>query len=300
MELRGTRIDEAACEIFGLWASRLVVTAADRDWLAAATQAATGYGTSIIGCDAEAGLEQQFAPEVTPDGRPGAALAFFGRRRSALIQAVQNRTGQCLLTCPTTTVFDGLGPDAERTFDLGRWLRYFGDGHQYQTTAAGRTGWALPVMSGEFFCQATAGLTHGFGGATVFICGQSEPTTRAAAKQAADALAPMPGIITPFPGGVCRAGSKVGSRYQSLVASTNDAYCPTLRGHEHTEVELHETVNCVYEIVINGFTQSVVCDAVRQTVQQAAGEGIVEISTGAHGGKLTGTRLELRDIMQEQ
>jgi len=298
MELRGTRIDEAVCEIFGLWASRLVVTAADEHWLEAASAAAAGYATSIIGCDAEAGIECPLAPSETPDGRPGKALGFFGRRRSTLIEAVRNRTGQCLLTCPTTTVFDGLGKAGERAFDLGRWIRFFGDGHQHQTTHAGRAGWTLPVMSGEFFCEGRASLVHAFGGATVFICGQDEPTTREAARRAAAALEPMPGIITPFPGGVCRAGSKVGSRYHSLVASTNDAYCPTLRGHEHTEVQLHEQVGCVYEIVINGFSEHAIRHAVRAAVHEAAGQGIIEISTGAHGGKLTGARLELRQIMQ--
>ena len=53
--------------------------------------------------------------------------------------------------------------------------------------------------------------------------------TLAAAEAAVDAMRQVPGVILPFPGGVVRSGSKVGSRYKSLIASTNDAYCPTLR-----------------------------------------------------------------------
>jgi formylmethanofuran--tetrahydromethanopterin N-formyltransferase len=299
MDLHGTRIDDAACELFGLWASRLIVTADDAHWLAAATASAGGYGTSFIGCDAEVAVERQLAPSETPDGRPGAAMLFFNRRQSTLTKAVQNRTGQCLLTCPTTAVFDGLGEARETSLDLGRWVRYFGDGHQYETTHFGRDGWAIPVMSGAFFCEATAGLTHALGGAAVFICGADGSATLDAARRAVEAIAPLPQVITPFPGGVCRAGSKVGSRYRNLVASTNDAYCPTLRGSAKTEMQLHEQVECVYEIVINGLSERAITEAVRTTVTAAAGTGVIEITTGTHGGKLTGRRLNLRQIMQD-
>jgi len=192
MELRGTRIEDATCELFGLWACRLIVTGADQSWLEAATTAACGYGSSIIGCDAEAGREAWLDPSLTPDGRPGAALALFARRRSALSRAVQNRVGQGILTCPTTAVFDGLGEASEHRFDLGRWLRFFGDGHEQSATRHGRDGWVIPVMSGEFFCEATAGLNHALGGAAVFVCGEDEPGTRAAAMRGAAAVAPMP------------------------------------------------------------------------------------------------------------
>jgi formylmethanofuran--tetrahydromethanopterin N-formyltransferase len=299
MQLNGTRIDDAACEVFGMWGSRLIVTADDQHWLGAATRSACGYGTSFIGCDVEAGFEQPLPPEQTPDGRPGAAMLFFNRRHGNLAKAVQNRTGQCLMTCPTTAVFDGL-PDApkQRRFDLGRWIRYFGDGYQYETSHAGRSGWAIPVMAMEFFCESTAGYAKGTGGAAIFICGADPHQTLDGARRAAEAIRPMPGVITPFPGGVCRAGSKVGARYHNLVASTNDAYCPTLRHLANTETQVHEEVACVYEIVINGITQEAVVDAIRAGIHAAAGPGIVEISAGVHGGRLTGERLKLREILE--
>ena len=70
----------------------------------------------------------------------------------------------------------------------------------------------------------------GVAGGNFLILAESQATALAAAEAATDAIARVPGVILPFPGGVVRSGSKVGSKYKALRASTNDAYCPTLRG----------------------------------------------------------------------
>jgi formylmethanofuran--tetrahydromethanopterin N-formyltransferase len=300
MHVKGTHIAATECEVFTLWASRLIVTAVDPFWRDAAVQAATGYGSSIIGCDCEAGLEQPLTADQTPDGRPGAALLFFHRRVEKLAQAVQNRAGQCLMTTPTTAVFDGLPTvaDPSQRLGLGGWLRFFGDGHQRQTEHAGRTGWAIPVMDGDFFAEATVGCDQAVGGAAVFVQGADPASTLTAARQGVEAIASQPGIITPFPGGVCRSGSKVGSRYRKLIASTNDAYCPTLRHASGLSSQLPDSVNCVYEVVIDGLTSEAVQQAVGTLVHHAAGEEVFQISTGVHGGKLTGQRWALRSMVQ--
>ena len=292
MIVQGTLIDDVHAEAFAMVASRLVVTAEDEHWLAAAVACVTGYGTSIIGCDAEVGLEGYVEAEATPDGRVGASILFFARTMRRLGKAVQNRAGQCLMTCPTTAVFDGM-PQASERFDLGRWLRFFGDGHQKRTIAHDRKGYHIPVMSGEFFCQDDAGVLPGLGGATLFVAGGQPGQTLHAARQAAEAMGAVPRMITPFPGGVCRCGSKVGSKYASLMASTHHVYCPTLRKAAGVNSKLHEAVTCQYEIVIDGLTVADVTAALGVGIQAAAGSGARVLSAGQYEGKL-GDVIEIR------
>lgn len=274
-------------------AARLIVTADDAHWLDAAARAATGYATSIIGCDCEAALAQYLEPAQTPDGRAGAALLFFARRAERLTDAVRHRTGQCLMTCPTVAVFDGL-PDAEQRFTLGKWVRFFGDGFDKKTRQGGRDGYGVPVMSGEFFCETDVGHVEGVGGGTVLLGGAEHGRVLDAARRAIEAVAALPEVITPFPAGVCRSGSKAGARQRKLIASTNDPYCPTLR--DQVDSRLPDDVTCVYEIVIDGLTREAVADAMRTVIQTAAGPGVDWISSAAIGGDLGQVRIPLRDL----
>ena len=240
MQIQGVTIDETYAEAFRMWAARLIVTAIDEYWVRIAAQEVTGYGTSVIGCDAEAGVERWLPAAETPDGRPGAALMFLSFKADPIAAAVLKRTGQCLMTCPTTAVYDGLADvkiseDSTR-FALGSKLRYFGDGHQKSKLIGNRRFWRIPVMDGEFTCEESAGAIKAIGGGNFLICGRDQRSTLEAARRAVDAIAPLPGVITPFPGGVVRSGSKVGSRYKALFASTNDAFCPTLRSQVPTEI----------------------------------------------------------------
>ena len=293
--LRGTAIDDAHSDAFAMHAARLIVTADDAHWLDAAAQAACGYGSSIIGCDAEVGVELHLEPEDTPDRRSGLALLFFARSEEKLVAAVRNRTGQCLMTCPGTAVYDGLADAADRAA-LGDWLGGFGDGHQRTATRFNRPGVVIPVMEGEFFCQADLGIIPAVAGATLLI-GGSEPTpTLAAARRAAEAIAPLPQVITPFPAGVCRSGSKVGSREGDLLASTHDRYCPTLR--DKVDSLLPADVTCVYEIVIDGLSVEAVRDALRAAVSAAAGPSVSWLSSSNLGGRLGTIRLPLREVVR--
>ena len=293
MNLGDTLIDDTFAEAFRMRYARLVVTAADEHWLQAAVAEAVGYGASVIACDAEVGCERLLSPEETPDGRAGAALLAFGFSNDALAKAVANRTGQCLMTCPTTAVFDGL-PGTQDRLDLGKHLRFFGDGFQKSKVIAGRRYWRIPVMDGEFLVEESVGAAKGVAGGNILIQAESQAAGLAAARRAVETLAPMPGVITPFPGGVVRSGSKVGSRYKALKASTSHAFCPTLRGR--VETLLHEGVNCVYEIVIDGVDESAVAGAMHAAMHAAAGEGIVAISAGNYGGKLGKFHFKLREL----
>ena len=282
---------------------RIVVTGRNRRWIEAAVHSFCGYGSSVIGCDAEVGVEQWLEPSDTPDGRPGVKILIFGFSSKAVQDAVVNRTGQCLMTCPTTAVYAGTenvngeeGESVERV-PLGKHLRFFGDGFQKSKLIADRRFWRIPVMDGEFLVEDLVTVRKGVAGGNLLILGQDQGTALDAAERAVTAIAELAEVITPFPGGVVRSGSKVGSRYPSLRASTSDSYCPTLRGR--VESNLPENVNCVYEIVVDGTSSKAVAQATRTGIEAAVGEGVVSISAGNYGGKLGKHHFYLHDIMGE-
>lgn len=296
-ELHGVAIDETFAEAFTVTGARLIVTAETREWVRIAAATATGNATSVIACDCEAGVDRELEPAETPDGRPGVVLLLFAFNREALAKAVQGRVGQCILTCPTTACFNGL-PDEprDRQIPLGKGLRYFGDGWQTSKKLAGRRYWRVPVMDGEFLCEDVAGTTKGVGGGNLLICGRDRTSTLAATVAAAEAMRAVPDVILPFPGGIVRSGSKVGSKYKALKASTNDPYCPTLKGVVQTA--LPPDCNAVYEIVADGLTFEAVQSAMRAGLHAAArSPGVLRITAGNYGGKLGKHHFHLGELV---
>jgi formylmethanofuran--tetrahydromethanopterin N-formyltransferase len=288
-------VEDTFAEAFPMTAARVIVTAATSEWAAIAGREATGYSASVIGCDAEAGIARILDPDETPDGQPGVSLLFFAFSRDALQQAVINRVGQCILTCATTSCYNGLPIVAEKSIRIGGNLRFFGDGFQISKQLEGRRYWRLPVMDGEFTCEDLFGTVKGVAGGNFLIMGESRTKALAAAEAAACAIQRVPGVILPFPGGIVRSGSKVGSRYKKLRASTNDAYCPTLRGLVNSR--LPEGVNAVYEIVIDGLDLAAVEQATRVGVEAACQPGIISISAGNYGGNLGPFHLHLHQVL---
>lgn len=297
MVVNGTEIEDTFAEAFAMRYVRLLVTAADSYWLDAAVREFAGDSASVIGCDAEIGLECLVPPEETPDGRPGAALLVFGFSVDALQKAVPRRVGQCIMTCPTTAVFDGLEP-TDRRIKVGGHVRFFGDGYQQSKLLIDRRYWRIPVMDGEFWVVDEMYVGRGVAGGNLIVQGRSQAATLAAARRAAEAVAPLRGVITPFPGGVVRSGSKVGSRYRKLKASTYDAFCPTLRGLVPSQ--LHPDAHAAYEIVIDGIDASCVAAAMRAALLAATGKDIVRISAGNYGGKLGAFPFYLRKLLSEE
>lgn len=283
MLLGETQIDDTFAEAFRMRYTRLVVTAYDSYWLDAAAREFTGFASSVIACDVEAGVETYLNESETPDGRPGASFLLFGFSTDALAKAVPHRVGQCLMTCPSTAVYDGLNPSDE-SIPLGKSLRYFGDGFQKSKSLAGRRYWRVPVMDGEFLVEHKAGVGKGVGGGNLIVQGRTFEATLRAARAASEAVASLPGVIAPFPGGIARSGSKVGSKYKKLPASTSDAYCPTLRGR--VETKLHPEAQVAYELVVDGVDEPAVAGAMTAAMRAAAGPDVVAISAGNYGGKL--------------
>ncbi len=290
------RIDDTYAEAFEMSCTRLVVTAIDRGWLEMAAGSFCGYGTSVIGCDAECGIERWIESGQTPDGRPGMALLAFSFSASKLQQAVVNRAGQCLMTCPTTAVFNGL--ESDEHIALGRQLRFFGDGFQKSKLLGDRRFWRIPVMDGEFVVEQSVGVARGIGGGNFVIVGDDTGATLAATQAAVHAIAELADCITPFPGGIARSGSKVGSRYKNQVASTSEAHCPTLRGRVTSQ--LHREAQAAYEVVIDGTSEAVIRESMRRGIQAAlaspSANRIVQVTAGNYGGRLGKCLLHLRSL----
>ena len=296
MILSGVEIEDTFAEAFSMRGTRLIVTADTAGWARIAAETATGFATSVIACGAEAGIERALAGDETPDGRPGISILIFAINREALTKAVRDRVGQCVLTCPGTACYAGM--DEGDAIPLGRVLRYFGDGHQTAKRLAGRRFWRIPVMDGEFLCEDTVGQTKAVGGGNFLILGRTRLAVLAAAERAVAAMRLMPAVIMPFPGGVVRSGSKLGSKYKGLAASSNLAYCPTVRGIVATS--LPDAVEAALEIVIDGLTEDAVARAMTAGIRAAcAGNNgeILRISAGNFGGKLGAFNFHLRKLL---
>lgn len=283
---RGVRIVDTFAEAFDMRAARVLITARSSGWARTAAQAMTGFATSVIGCKVEAGIEADLPLSETPDGRPGVSVLVFGFDADGLGTRLTDRVGQTVLTCPTTACFDGL-PEAAERVKVGGSLRHFGDRFQSSKFLNGLRYWRIPVMEGEFLVQEVFGIQKAIGGGNFLIMAKDPDAALAAAESAVDAMRKVRGVILPFPGGIVRAGSKVGARSsKKMMASTNDAYCPTLRGRTGVASQLPADVNSVLEIVVDGLDRAAIENALRAGIDAACQPGVVEISAGNYGGKL--------------
>jgi formylmethanofuran--tetrahydromethanopterin N-formyltransferase len=244
----------------------------------------------------EAGIEAELPAESTPDGRPGISVLLFAFDADGLQRQLIDRIGQTVLTCPTTACFDGL-PEAPDRVTVGGQLRHFGDKFQSSKVIDGQRYWRIPVMEGEFLVQESFGIQKAIGGGNLLILGEHQAAALEAAEAAVGAMR-VPGVILPFPGGIVRAGSKVGAKkYKNMVASTNDAYCPTLRGRSGVETQLPPEVNSVLEIVVDGLDRPAIEQSMRAGLSAACRPGVVEITAGNYGGKLGKHHFHLHQLI---
>jgi formylmethanofuran--tetrahydromethanopterin N-formyltransferase len=292
-------IEDTFAEAFPMYATRIIITAVNRKWALTAARVATGFGTSVIASPGECGIEALLSPKATPDGRYGAAIQFYHYDPANLKIVTMARVGQCILTAPTTAAFDGL-PKARRKMAVGRALAKFGDGFEKEDDLHGRRVWRIPVMEGEFIIEDTFGVMKAVAGGNILILARSREAGLEAAEKAVKAIRRYArGVITPFPGGIVRSGSKVGSlKYPKLRATTNHLYCPTLRGIVK-ETRVPPDVNSVFEIVVNGLRKEQVLKAMGVAIKAAATvPGVVKIDTGNYGGKLGPYLLYLKEALE--
>lgn len=296
MEIDGVKIEDTFAEAFGIQVSRLLITAATEKLAKVAAVEATGYGTSVIGCPAEAGIDCYVPPEETPDGRPGYIIIICNMDKKKLDHELLERVGMCVLTAATTAVFDALESPDEK-LETGRKMKFYGDGYEKMIEIDGRTIHSIPLMSGDFFIEHDLGIKSGVAGGNFFILAENQPAGLLAADAAVDAIKAVSGVITPFPGGIVASGSKVGSnKYKFMGASTNEKMCVTLK-EEVEGCEIPENVNGVYEIVIDGVDEAAVKAAMKAGIEAAIKvNGVLQISAGNFGGNLGAYKLNLHDL----
>jgi formylmethanofuran--tetrahydromethanopterin N-formyltransferase len=292
------RIEDTFAEMFPMWAGRVLITAANEKWALIAARTAAGFASSIIMSPAEAAVEYIVPPEETPDGRPGVIIQIYHNSRNALKHQMSLRIGQCIMTCPTTAAFDAL-PKAKRRVKIGRSLRLFGDGFQKSDQVSGRKVWRIPVMEGEFIVEDTFGIMKAVASGNMLILAKDWQSALKSAEEAKDAITEnVHGVIMPFPGGLCRAGSKVGSLKYKLPASTSHQYCPTIKKLV-PDSKVPDDVNSIYEIVINGLNQRVVKTAMDVGIRAAIKiPGVKKITAGNYDGKLGPFKAQLKEVLR--
>ena len=297
VRINGIQIDDTFAEAFNMRGTRVIITAQNLKWAYHAANAMTGFATSVIGCGVEAGIERELSTDETPDKRAGVSVLMFAMGSKVLMQQLETRMGQCILTCPTAAAFAGI--ESDEKINLGKNLRYFGDGFQTSKLINRKRYWRVPVMDGEFLVQETTGMVRAIGGGNFLVLGKSQTQVLAACEAAIEAMKMVPNVIMPFPGGVVRSGSKVGSKYKTMFASTNDAFCPTLKGITNTELD--DDIESVMEIVIDGLTFEDIAKAMKIGIEAVCtfgiSGGIKRISAGNYGGKLGPHHFKLHEIL---
>jgi len=289
-------IEDNFAEAFGIKVSRILITAATKKLALVAATEATGYGTSVIGCPAEAGIDGYVPPQETPDGRPGYIIMICNMNKDKLDHELLERVGMCVLTAATTAVFDWMEEPDEK-LKTGQKLKFFGDGYEQTLDIQGRKIHSIPLMSGNFLVEAELGIRAGVAGGNFFILADNQPAGLLAADAAVDAIEAVAGAITPFPGGIVASGSKVGSsKYKFLGASTNEKMCVTLKD-EVEGCQIPENVNGVYEIVIDGLDEEAVKAAMKAGIEAAVKiSGVIQISAGNFGGNLGKYQIKLHEL----
>jgi len=301
--VNGVEIEDTFAEAFSMWGSRIIITAKNTKWAETAATTMIGYATSVIMCDCEAGIERMVPENETPDGRPGASVMVFGFSRKKLADPLLRRISQCVLTCPTTAVYNGLPEEeADAMLDIGKSARFFGDGQQLKMRMGDgwqrrQRFWRIPVMEGEFLIEEKLGAKRAVAGGNFLVFGGTEDATLEASEKAIEAIHTIPGVITPFPGGLCRSGSKVGSSYPFLRASTNTPFCPSIK-NTFQGSKVPEGVNSVLEVVINGLDFDSVKAAMAAGVKAAVEvEDVKKITAVNFAGKLGKFQIHLKDCV---
>jgi formylmethanofuran--tetrahydromethanopterin N-formyltransferase len=296
MEVNGVPNDDTFAEAFSMHMNRTIITAYDEDWARTTALETTGFGTSVIMTPTEAGIEYVLKPEESPDGRPGVRVVFATAKKEAIQEQLLARLGQCVLTSPTACAYDDT-PDIAETYPVGKMIAMFGDGYQIKKGPIdGRVLWMLPRMSGTFVIQESFGRTKGVaGGNIIYFCKDVE-SGMTSGKAAVKAIERVEGAYTPFPGGLVGSGSKPSSRYKALRASTNERYCPTMKGIV-PDTYVPKDSEFVVEVVINGLTEKAVADATKAAILEVCQhKGVISISAGNFGGALGKYKIHLHEL----
>lgn len=286
-------IEDTYAEAFETKAAYLLITAATKELAHIAAVEATGFATSFIGCPAEAGIDQYVSPESTPDNRPGYSIIICQNSIKKIEEQLLERIGQCVLTAPTTAVFNLLSNEENQT-NLGFKLSFFADGYQEKIEQYDKTLYKIPVMSGDFLIEENFGICDAVAGGNLYIIAKTQQSALVASQAAVNAISSVRGVITPFPGGIVASGSKVGSnKYDFMHATTNEKYCPTLKD-KIPDSKLNNENNGVYEIVFDALDEEKINEATQKAINAIKTIPDVQIiSAGNFGGKLGKYKINL-------
>jgi formylmethanofuran--tetrahydromethanopterin N-formyltransferase len=297
IQVNGVEIEDTFAEAFPMFAGRILITAQNEKWAKIAARTATGFASSIIMSPAEAAMEGPvIPPEKTPDGRPGVMVQMYHNAKPLLKGQMISRMGQCILTCPTTAAFDGL-PSLKNKMKIGDAVRMFGDGFEKKDVIGGRKVWRLPVMEGEFVIEGRFGIKKAIAGGNLLIMAENQPSALEAAEKCVDSIQELQAVVLTFPGGICRSGSKLGSKKYKLPASTNHPICPQIRS-EVPDTQIPEGVTSVYEVVFNALDEDLLMKGTAKGIEAAASvPGVKKISAANFGGTLGPVQIKLKDAV---
>lgn len=294
LKINGVPVQDDYSETFSARMARILVTSCNRKWALEAALETKGLGRSATAPPCEATLEREFSPDDTPDGRPGFIIQVMDRKLEHLQKCLALRIRKGAVPNPKTSVFDALPREmAEEFLDLeGTIIQKFGDGFEEEVEAFGRTIYRVPKMDGWFHVERKFGIKEAVTGGMFLILADSDESALASAEKTLEAVAQVPYVVVK-----CAAsGSKVGSKnYEDVVATTNDAYCPTLRQNEGSKIT--PGVECVYEIIVSGPREEDVRTGMRVGIETAtAVKGVKEIHTANYGGKLGKGKIYLHSL----
>ena len=292
--VNGVPIDDTFCETFKVHIARILVTSVNRKWALESALEAKGLGRSATIPPSEASIECEAKPEETPDGRPGFIIQVIDRKLEQLQHWLIVRIRKGIIPYPKTNVFDALPREmAEESVGIkGTIVQTFGDGFEDETEAFKRSVFKIPRMDGWFYVERKFGIAKGVAGGMFLILAESDESALRAAEQALEAIQTVPYVVGKF----ASSGTKVGGkRYKDAVATTNDAYCPSLAPNNGSK--LPKNVKCVYEVIVSGLRLNDVQRAMKTGIDNATRvRGVLRITATNYGGTLGKGKIFLRSL----
>ena len=293
-KINGVPVEDTYCETFTVRIARIVVTSSNRKWAYESAMEAKGLGRSATIPPCEATIEAESKPVETPDGRPGFIIQFLDRKIEPLKEWFIVRIRKGVMPYPKTSVFDALPKElAEEFVDIkGTIIQTFGDGFEEETEAFGREVLKIPRMDGHFHIEKRFGITKGVAGGMFLILAKSDEGALEAAERAVEGIKSVPFVVGKF----AASGTKVGGRnYREAIATTNDAYCPTLARNEGSRIS--GDVKCIYEVIVSGLGLEDVRKAMKVGIENAAKiNEVLKITSTNYGGTLGKGKILLRSL----
>lgn len=293
-KVNGVPVEDTYCETFTVRIARLLITSVNRKWAYESSMETKGLGRSATIPPFEATIEAEAKPSETPDGRHGFVIQFLDRKFEPLRNWFIVRIRKGVMPYPKTSVFDFLPAEMAEEFVgvRGTIIQTFGDGFEEETKAFGKEVFRIPRMDGYFHIEKKFGVAKGVAGGMFLILAKSDEGALEAAEQAVEGIKTVPYVVGKF----AASGTKVGGKnYKDAIATTNDAYCPTLAQNEGSKIS--GDVKCVYEVIVSGLRLGNVNRAMKIGIENATRvDGVLKITSTNYGGTLGKGKILLRSL----